>query len=187
MYYFLKGKVELIKQSSIILSNNNIGYQILVSHPEDYKLNTEILIYLYNVVKEDCNYLIGFTSLDEKYLFLSLIKVNGLGPKTAITMLSKSRPNEIKQAIQSNNIAFLKRLPGIGEKAAYQIILDINKNTIDPESGVKQYTKVMDALKSLGFKKATIERALASINDPSLSEEALIKKALILLKKWAEF
>ena len=78
MIYFLKGKVALIDGDSLVIDVNNVGYQVLVSHVDDYIIGDEVLVYTYNVVREDEQYLVGFSSLEEKSVFLSLIKVKGL-------------------------------------------------------------------------------------------------------------
>ena len=90
----------------------------------------------------------------------------------------------MKKAIASNNVAFLKKLPGIGGKAAGQIILDLKGEITGGEKGnPKQYEDVYDALKSLGFKGAAIDRVLATINEPNASTEDILRIALTRLKK----
>ena len=113
MIYFLRGKVSLIDGDTLVVDVRDVGYQVLVSHVNDYEIGQEVLIYTYNVVREDEQYLVGFSSLEEKSVFLSLIKVKGLGPKSAIGALSSTTPNDVINAIASNNVAYLKKLPGI--------------------------------------------------------------------------
>ena len=183
MFYFLRGKVTLIDKDSIVLDVRDVGYQILVSHIDDFELGEETLIYTYNVVREDENYLVGFRTLEEKNVFLSLIKVKGLGPKTVIGALSATTPQDVINAIASNNVAYLKQLPGIGAKAAAQVILDLKGELTGDKGNPKQYEDVYDALKSLGFKGAAIDRVLATINEPNASTEEILRIALQRLKK----
>ena len=183
MFYFLKGKIALIENDSVIIEVNNIGYQVLVSHLDDYQVGEEVLMYTYNVVREDDNYLVGFKSIEEKKVFLSLIKVKGLGPKTVINALSATTPEDVINAISSNNVAYLKKLPGLGAKAAGQIILDLKGELTGSKGNPKQYEEVYDALKSLGFKGAAIDRVLASINEPNATTEEILRIALSKLKK----
>ena len=183
MIYFLKGKVALIENDSVIIDVNNVCYQLLVSHLDEYQVGEEILVYTYNVVREDENYLIGFKDVEEKNVFLSLIKVKGLGPKTVINALSATTPQDVINAISSNNVAFLKKLPGLGAKAAGQIILDLKGELTGSKGNPKQYEEVYDALKSLGFKGAAIDRVLATINEPNASTEDILRIALSRLKK----
>ena len=183
MFYFLRGKVALVDKDSIVLDVRDVGYQILVSHIDDFEVGEEILIYTYNVVREDENYLVGFRTLEEKNVFLSLIKVKGLGPKTVIGALSATTPQDVINAIASNNVAYLKKLPGIGAKAAAQVILDLKGELTGDKGNPKQYEDVYDALKSLGFKGAAIDRVLATINEPNASTEEILRIALQRLKK----
>ena len=183
MFYFLRGKVALVDKDSIVLDVRDVGYQILVSHIDDFEVGEEILIYTYNVVREDENYLVGFRTLEEKNVFLSLIKVKGLGPKTVIGALSATTPQDVINAIASNNVAYLKKLPGIGAKAAAQVILDLKGELTGDKGNPKQYEDVYDALKSLGFKGAAIDRVLATINEPNATTEEILRIALQRLKK----
>ena len=182
MIYFLRGKVALVTNESVVLDVRDVGYQMLVSHIEEYHVGDEILMYTYNVVREDENYLIGFKDEEEKNVFMSLIKVKGLGPKTVINALSATTPNEVINAIASNNVAFLKKLPGLGAKAAGQIILDLKGELTGSKGNPKQYEEVYDALKTLGFKGAAIDRVLATINEPGATNEDILRIALKRLK-----
>ena len=183
MIYFLRGKVAFIDKDSIILDVRDVGYQILVSHIDEFEVGEDVLIYTYNVVREDENYLVGFRSLEEKAVFLSLIKVKGLGPKTVIGALSATTPQDVINAIASNNVAYLKKLPGIGAKAAAQVILDLKGELTGDKGNPKQYEDVYEALKSLGFKGAAIDRVLATINEPGATDEEILRIALQRLKK----
>ncbi len=107
MIYSLRGKVFAKDGDTVIVDVHDVGYQVLVSHIDDYEEGQEVLLYTYNVVREDEQYLVGFSSLDEKSVFLSLIKVKGLGPKSAIGALSSTTPQEVVNAIASNNVAYL--------------------------------------------------------------------------------
>ncbi len=182
MIYFLKGKVKEIAEDSVVIDVHDVGYQFLVSHVDEYKLEEEVFVYTYNVVREDENYLIGFKTKEEKEVFLSLIKVKGLGPKTVINALSATSPNEVINAISSNNVAFLKKLPGLGAKAAGQIILDLKGELTGSKGNPKQYEEVYEALKTLGFKGAAIDRVLATINEPGATNEDILRIALKKLK-----
>lgn len=182
MIYFLRGKVAHIDGDTLIIDVRDVGYQVLVSHIEDYQLDEEVYIYTYEVVREDDQYLVGFKSLEEKTVFLSLIKVKGLGPKSAIGALSATTPQQVINAIASNNVAYLKKLPGIGGKAAAQIILDLKGELTGSKGDPGVYEEVYDALKELGFKGAAIDRVLATINEPNASSEDILRMALAKLR-----
>ena len=183
MIYSLKGKVLLIDGDTVVVDVHDVGYQVLVSHVNDYEVGQEVFLYTYNVVREDEQYLVGFSSLDEKQVFLALIRVKGLGPRTVIGALSVTTPNDVKNAIASNNVVYLKKLPGIGAKAASQIILDLKGELTGTKGDPTVYDEVADALKALGFKGAAIERVLATINVKDATSEEVLRLALAKLGK----
>lgn len=183
MIYFLRGEIASIESDSVIIDVRDVGYRVLVSHIDAFHVGDKVLLYTYNVVREDENYLVGFLTKEEQSVFLSLIKVKGLGPKTVINALSATTPEEVINAISSNNVAFLKKLPGLGAKAAGQIILDLKGELTGSKGNPKQYEEVYDALKSLGFKGAAIDRVLATINEPGATTEDILKIALSRLRK----
>ena len=119
----------------------------------------------------------------KKSVFLSLIKVKGLGPRTAINALKATTPQQVITAIASNNVAYLKKLPGIGAKAAAQIILDLKGVLTGGEKGNPVYEDVYDALKEMGFKGAAIDRVLATINEPEAKPEDILRLALSKLNE----
>jgi len=183
MIYSLRGNVALINNRCIIVETNNIGYQVFVSDPSCFKTNETVLLYIYEVIREDDHFLVGFKSLEEKQVFNALLLVKGIGPKSAIGILKYANPSQIKEAISCSNIAYLKKIPGIGSKGAYQILLDLKGkyeefNTCNPN----QYDDVKAALKELGYKATQIDRVLSQINEPDKTVEEIIKIALSKLK-----
>ena len=172
MIYSLKGRVLMTDGDTVIVDVRDVGYQVLVSHISEY-----------NVIREDEQYLVGFSSLDEKKVFLSLIKVKGLGPKTVIGALSATTVDGVRNAIASNNVAYLKKLPGIGAKAASQIILDLKGELTGTKGDPGVYDEVYEALKELGFKGAAIDRVLATINEKDAAPEEILRLALAKLRK----
>ncbi|MFA6661305.1 MAG: Holliday junction branch migration protein RuvA [Bacilli bacterium] len=184
MIYFLKGRVAHLDKDTVIVDVHDVGYQVLVSRIDDFEIGQEVLVYTHNVVREDEQYLVGFKTLEEKSVFLSLIKVKGLGPRTAINALKATTPQQVITAIASNNVAYLKKLPGIGAKAAAQIILDLKGILAGGEKGNPEvYEDVYDALKEMGFKGAAIDRVLATINEPDAKPEDVLRIALSKLNE----
>ena len=184
MIYFLRGKVAHIDSDTVVIDVRDVGYQVYVSHIDDYEIGEEVYLYTYEVIREDDQYLVGFKSLEEKSVFLALIKVKGLGPKSAIGALSSTTPQQVINAIASNNVAYLKKLPGIGAKAAAQIILDLKGQLTGGSKGDPTvYDEVYEALKELGFKGAAIDRVLATINEPDAKPEDVLRIALSKLRK----
>ncbi|MBO4540818.1 MAG: Holliday junction branch migration protein RuvA [Bacilli bacterium] len=185
MIYSLQGTILAIEKESIVIDVHDVGYEVLSSHPEKYNLGEKAFIYTYEVMSEDDHYLVGFSSKLEKEAFHALIQVKGIGPKTALGALSSSEPEEFFKAIQSNNTAYLKKLPGIGPKAAAQIILDLKGKLVesDAKGNPTQYDEVRQALKQMGFKAKAVDDVLSTINSPGASNQEILRLALKALGK----
>ncbi len=186
IYYRISGKIVSVNENGLAVENNGIAYEVMVARPFDFSLDKDTSLFIYEVIAEDDHYLIGFPSKIEKDAFLSLISVKGIGPKTALSALKATTPDALFAAISANNTAYLKKLPGIGPKAAAQIILDLRgKLAVESEkkSDDKEYPEVKAALKSLGFKSKDIEVALSKIEEKNITDEERIRLALRQLGK----
>lgn len=183
MYSYIKGIITIIESSYVVIENNGIGYTVYVSNPYSFKEQEEVTLYLYQQIREDDNTLYGFKNKEDKDLFLKLISVKGLGCKMALPMLSGDNKDSIYEAIETGNINYLKKFPKIGDKVARQIILDLKGKLASNESdNKKDYTEIIETLKSLGYKPVDIKRILPNIDtNKSLNEQ--VKDALKLLLK----
>ncbi|MBQ9124189.1 MAG: Holliday junction branch migration protein RuvA [Acholeplasmatales bacterium] len=180
MYGYIIGRITKVSPKYIICENNGIGYLLIVSNPYNFKLNEEYKVYTHQYVRDDLIDLYGFKSEDEKELFLRLISVSGIGPKSALSILASGSVSDICKAIETGNANYLKKFPGIGAKASQQIILDL-KGKLDfsddmPLSSDKM-ADVEAALIALGYAKKEITKVLAKL-DPTLDEGVLVKQAL---------
>ena len=185
MYGYIKGIIKDIESNYVIIDNNDIGYLIYVPNPYYYKLDETYTIYTYNCVREDEYSLYGFKNKEELNLFLKLISVKGLGPKMALPMIATGSINGIADAIDRENILYLKKFPKIGDKVARQIILDLKGklSSTSVNSGISiENDELTDALVALGYKQADIKRVVKSVST-ELSIEEQIKEALKLLLK----
>lgn len=188
MIAFIRGKVHAFGLDWVILDTQGVGYRIGFPRPEMLSLNTEVLLYTYQHIREDEISLYGFLSMDELRLFEQLLSVKGLGPKTALNMMTASSFIKIISAIETGDVTFLKTMPGIGAKTASQIVLDLKGKLVESEKkDSKASVEIVDAvaaLKSLGYKAselAGIEKYLISLNLTSVDE--LIKAGLQFLLK----
>lgn len=183
MYGYIKGFVKDIESDYIIIDNNGIGYLVYTASPYSFEIDSEYTVYVYQNVREDEISLYGFKSVEEKKLFLKLIGVKGLGCKMAMPMLAEGNPSGIVDAIERENIIYLKKFPKIGDKLARQIILDLKgKLTSSPSQTVTVSNELVEALKSLGYKASDINKVVKKV-DPSLQLEDQIKESLKLLLK----
>ena len=185
MYAYIKGLVVEIESSYIVIDNNNIGYIIYVPNPYSYKLNNEYKVYTYTQIREDEHSLYGFKEKEELKLFLKLISVKGLGPKMALPMLATGSINGIMDAVERENILYLKKFPKIGEKLAKQIVLDL-KGKLEfigvgiSDDQVETENELKEVLLGLGYKEKEIIPVLAKV-DTSLPIEGQVKDALKLM------
>lgn len=187
MIGFLRGKIEHVTIENIYLDVCGVGYEIFVPNPERYHLYEEVMVHTYLAIRENDVTLYGFFTKDEKELFMKLISVKGIGPKSAVSMLSKGSYEGIIEAIETGNLGYLKKLPGIGPKAAGQIILDLKGHLrVDTSVTVKEnpvFKEAKDALKGFGFKAQEIDNALSKIQDENIEVSDCIFKALQFLNK----
>ncbi len=185
MYGYISGTIKDIESNYVIIDNNGIGYLIYVPNPYYYKLEELYTIYTYNCIREDEYSLYGFKNKEELELFLKLISVKGLGPKMALPMLATGSINGIADAIDRENILYLKKFPKIGDKVARQIILDLKGKLNGGQMSLlesNQNDELTDALIALGYKQADIKKIIKNV-DSELTIENQIKEALKLLLK----
>ena len=183
----LKGKVDDIFPSGVIISVNGVGYR--VEGVVDLKFGDEVILYIYTYVREQELRLFGFKSRDGLNMFEKLLDVQGIGPKIAVKLINLLDLQTIVTAVASEDYAMLK-IPGLGEKLAKKIIIDL-KNKIDKEDlsslknagGTKNTGDIVEALLSLGFKKDRIEGVLSELEIEGKSQQQIIKEALNLINK----
>ncbi len=183
MFDYLKGTVTKTLANYCVIECNGVGYKIYTPNPYKFIEGKESIAYVYNHIREDENSLYGFTTEDERELFLKLINVKGLGPKMAMPILATGSINGIVDAIERENVLYLKKFPKIGEKVARQIILDLkgklSMSEIDTQSSSDE---LVLALESLGYKASDIKNVIIKV-DQTLTIENQIKEALKLLMK----
>lgn len=182
MIGYIRGKVSHIFQDYILVDYQGLGFK-LYGPLNSVKLNEEYLFYTHMQVREDDISLFGFLDQHQYQLFNKLISVKGLGSKTASQILNKVKIEDLVRAIDSSDTAFIKTLPGIGNKMASQIILDLKGKLIEVvnnevNTDLERMKNVAEALKSLGFKINEINAVLKTFDKVDLSDEALLKQAL---------
>lgn len=184
MYSYLKGIVTEIKANYITVETNNIGFLLHVPNPYYFSLGEMATVYVYQKVTEDEISLYGFESLEQKELFLQLISVNGIGPKSAKAILAAGSVSSIQQAIESGNAKYLQKFPGIGPKASQQIILDLQgKIDLSTSLALDDHLNEVDlALQALGYNAKEIKKILPKL-DASKPTSTLIKDALKFMLK----
>lgn len=200
MIAYIKGKLVMIQEESVVLDVDGIGYEIICPNPFIYQkyMDQETFIYTYHHVREDVQCLFGFKDEDQKLLFTKLISVSGIGPKSAINMIGTVQVPDFIAAIEQEDEKYLTQFPGVGKKTARQIILDLkgklsglftitepNKmETTTNTMNESDLTEVQEALKALGYTQGEINSIKPTLKQSELAQtNELIKKALALLVK----
>jgi holliday junction DNA helicase RuvA len=193
MISFLKGKLVHKEPAFVIVDVNGVGYQAMISLNtfSEIKDREDIKLFTHLSIREDAHVLFGFANEQEKAMFLHLISVNGVGPSTAMMVLSSLSPNDLRNAIIREDSATLQAVKGIGGKTAQRLILElrdkVKKDAMDSvgTSGGSLYNtnhrEALTALMTLGISKAAAEKSLDTVlkkSGNSLSLEELVKLAL---------
>lgn len=186
----IRGEIFLVENEYIGVDVQGVGYQVHVVNSYQFEEGAAVTVYIHHVVREDASLLYGFSILEERNLFRSLLAVSGVGPKAAMGILSAGTPSQIVSAIQSENITFLTKLPGIGKKTAARLILDLkdklahwmpNTEEINAQTGVpvtNEHQIVIDALTGLGYDEKEAEQLANKSFEENQSVEAWIRAAL---------
>ena len=188
MIAFVNGIVKIIRNDRVVLDVHGVGYEVYLANALSQKMNVELFLYTYQHVREDAILLFGFIKEEDYEVFMRLINVKGIGPKTAQTMLSVCSGKEMIEAIENDDIKRLKSLPGIGAKTAGQIVLDlkgkfVSLETSDSPVSNPVWTQVQDALLSLGYKTNQLTKIKKEFENTELGEDEMLRQALILLAK----
>jgi len=185
VYNYIKGIITEINPNYVCIENNGIGYKLVAPNPYAYVLHAETTVFIYQKVTDDQIALYGFKTVKARELFIKLISVNGIGPKSANAILASGSVESITKAIEDGNAKYLQKFPGIGPKASQQIILDL-KGKIDFDAFAINRTgsmiEVEEALEALGYKQAEIKKVLPKLDVDKQTNE-LIKDALALMLK----
>jgi Holliday junction DNA helicase RuvA len=186
MYRYIKGTVTQITPQHIVVENSGVGYLILSPIPYQYKIGESTTVVTYLHVREDIFQLYGFKDEDTLNLFLKLISVSGIGPKSAMSIVAFDDSTKIVAAIESSDAKYLTKFPGIGMKSAQQIILDLKGKLVSDELDVQLISDnakdVAAALEALGYNKKEIAKALKHVDFDQGINKALKAALAILLK-----
>jgi Holliday junction DNA helicase RuvA len=205
MIAHLSGTLLAKHATSVVVEVGGVGYEVTIPVTTFYDLaeaGAQVRLNIYTHVREEALQLYGFKTLRERELFTQLISVSGIGPKSAIAMLSGMNADEIITAIRTNNLARLTSIPGLGKKTAERLVIELRDKMAklsSPEleeqlaartSGATPSDDAvredaLSALTNLGYQRAAAEKAImhASQEGGDLSVELLLRRALRTLSK----
>lgn len=198
MFEYIYGQVTDITPAYIVLENQGIGYVIAMGNPYRYSGKEEkVKVYVHQVIRDDAHLLYGFEKRQDKELFLKLISVSGIGPKSALAIMANEDHSGMVTAIEAGNINYLVKFPGVGKKTAQQMVVDLQGKLgafvegdlfAVPEEEVPlvegALAEALAALEALGYSAKEIKRVEKPLKalDPQSTDEYL-RAALKLLMK----
>lgn len=202
MIAFLSGKLLEKQANSVIVDVGGVGYEVAIPLSTFYEVGevgSDVALRVHTYVREDAIQLFGFKTLSERELFLNLIGVSGIGPKSAITALSGMSADEIIAAIRTNNIARLNTIPGIGKKTAERLVIELRdkvaklsavvgeeaRTESTASGGDSVFDDALSALVNLGYQRPHAEKAIKqSIQEGTeISVQKLLRRSLQILAK----
>lgn len=199
MYEYLTGLVTMVEPRYIVIDVNGIGYRLLVANPYRYHVDHKkvVKVFVYQAVRDDDISLFGFNDQDEKNLFLQLINVSGIGPKSALAILANPDHEGLINAIANDDVKYLTKFPGIGKKTASQICLDLKDKisnltanetdllkplSVTETSVNRDLNDALEALTALGYKEREVKRIKKELEkEEPVSTEEYLRHALRFL------
>ena len=190
MITHIKGKLVEKTPTDVVIECNGVGYFINISLHTFSQIPTgeNVKLFTHLQVREDAHILYGFSGIAEREIFRLLLSVSGIGASTARTMLSSLSPDQVTDAIASEDVATIQSIKGIGSKTAQRVILDLKDKIlkvyglsgISANSSNTNKNEALSALETLGFARKQIEKICDKIviEDPQASVETIIKQAL---------
>lgn len=202
MYEYIKGVLTYVSPAYVVVENQGIGYQIYAANPYRFstQMNEEVTIYIHQAVREDAITLYGFKNLNEKKLYLKLLNVSGIGPKSGLAILANEDHGGLIHAIENNDANYLTKFPGVGKKTASQIVLDLKgklgdldiewanlKGTalsLGEENGNIHIQEALEALQVLGYSAREVKKVAGELEKIERdSTDAYLREGLKLLMK----
>lgn len=188
----LRGTLAAKHPPQLLLDVNGVGYELEAPMPTFYDLpavGEAVTLFTHLVVREDAHLLYGFSRASARALFRSLLKVNGVGPRVALAVLSGVSEDELARCIAQDDVARLTQVPGIGRKTAERLIVELRGKVlgevaaVEAQAGAAALTtdplgEAVSALIALGYKPNEASRAVRGVQGKNLSSEALIREAL---------
>lgn len=197
MYEYLKGTISMVAPQYIVVDVQGVGYKLLVANPYRFHEDSAkaVRVFVYQAVRDNDISLFGFSDQAEKRLFMQLINVSGIGPKSALAILANPDHQGLVDAIANNNIGYLTKFPGIGKKTASQIVLDLKDKLAaatagslfdqQPISGAANpaLADALAALKALGYKEREVKKIGKQLGEEQQSTDEYLRQALRLLNQ----
>ncbi len=184
MIITLTGTVKEKCEGYAVIETHGVGYQVFLNPPSLAKLpsNKEVRLWTHEYFREDARELYGFTTEQEYRLFLKLLAVSGVGPKTASNILALGPVKDIEATIERGDVTWLCRIPHVGKKTAQKIVLELRGKLVSDDV-LEAGEEVVAGLVSLGYSREAAREALAKVVDTETTVEGRLRAALKQLGK----
>ncbi|MEA2092911.1 MAG: Holliday junction branch migration protein RuvA [Patescibacteria group bacterium] len=169
MIYYIKGTVTIKEKDFVIIESNGVGYKVFVAPETRDLLEKEVTIYCFTKKTDKENQLYGFPEKENLELFEKLLKISGIGPKTALGVSSIASMEELKKGIEVEDKKIIKKIFKVGKKKGEQIVFEISRKMIQEN----KKDEVYQALKNLGFQEYEINEALKNTSSENSDEERM--------------
>ena len=193
MYEYLSGVITVVKPDYIVIDVGGVGYKVFSPTPFAYQEGQKARVFIEQIVRDTGITLFGFQTEDDKGLFLKLLSVSGIGPKSALAIMAAEDSNSLAEAIEQGEVKYLTRFPGVGKKTASQIVLDLKGKLGDYVQKIVKFADqevspelkdALLALLALGYTKKEVDRITPTLAaEKETSADQYIKKGLALLLK----
>lgn len=180
----LRGRIIEKSIAWVLLEVQGIGYKITVTPTvlANLRGEGETFMYIHDHIREDIHDLFGFLAMNELELFQKLLTISGVGPKSAMTLMSVGTADEIRSAIMKGDLDMLTSVPGVGKKTAQKIVLELKGQLVEPEEATTSHKEVIEALISLGYASQQAKEAVKELSS-DLNHGDMIREALKFLNK----
>ncbi|MGQ2283134.1 Holliday junction branch migration protein RuvA [Apilactobacillus kunkeei] len=205
MFEYLKGTIEDVQPGYIVVDVNGVGYLVYTSNPYVYQVDNkkQVKVFIHQAVTDSSQLLYGFSSRELKSIFEKLLNVSGIGPKSALAIIAGNDPQSLLNAINTENVTYLTKFPGVGQKTAKQIILDLkgklddiapslfddftaeSQPASDDKSDNQALEDALEALSELGYSARDIKKARKALEDIEVtSTEDYLRQGLSAVTKF---
>ena len=185
MIVSLRGMASSIGEDYVVIDVNGVGYQVFTPEAQHQALNAELFLHTVMVVRDDAFTLYGFPDIAWCELFRNLMKVSGIGPRLALSILSTMSPESLRQAVVGERPELIRRVPGVGRKSAEKIVVELRDKLGDGLAALPSTSlsasdvEVMDALTALGYSLAEAQAAMQSL-PPDSPDDVAVRLRLAL-------
>lgn len=194
----IQGQLVEVSENTILVDTGGVCYELQITSTAATRLppvNSQAQLYTHFVVREDAQLLYGFANREERDLFRALIRINGVGPKLGLSLISSVALGDLASSVQNHDVSLLIRVPGVGRKTAERLLVELKDTLADlviveeiraGRSGSQVAMEAEQALVALGYKPAEAQRVVASVDTQALTTEEIVRAALKRLARSTE-